>query len=204
MNRTFTNVFRHARNALPSSRIRPICWSCSVTQRPPQFSQYHIFLPFQNTRPINATIAVRHAGTKLAKPAAKSSTAKKSAAKPRRSTAKKQRIKKKALKKKEKKKLKRKAEIANKPKETIGSVEALPLIQDKPRPKRTPEQILREKRQSQESIEKRRIRKLEGKRTKARHDGRTVSSQPKTPITKRRLPSAQKAGIRVAPERILP
>src|SRR5271170_2705074 len=115
MNRTLTNVFLHARNALSSRTIRPICWSCSVTQNYPQRLEYHVLRPLPHTRPINInTTTIRHASTKLAKPPPKTQAVKKPAAKKpkvkvKKSTAKKQRIKKKAAKKKEKKGLKRKA-----------------------------------------------------------------------------------------------
>lgn len=205
MNRTLTNVFLRAGNALPSRGIRQICRSCSVIQRHPQPSQYHLLLSLSNTRPINITASVRYASTKLAKPATKSQTVKKPAAKksavnPRRSTAKKQRIKKKAVKKKEKKKLKRNG---NKPQETIESVEALSLLREERRPKLTPSEHLREKRQSQELLERGRLRRIEGKRNKARNDGKTATNQLKTPISQRKLPSARKAGIRVVPEGIV-
>jgi hypothetical protein len=119
----------------------------------------------------------------------------------RKSTAKKQRIKKKAAKKKEKKKLKRKALATSIPSETIDSVQALSLLHDKnPTPKPTQREIRREVRQSKDSVEKQRIKKLEGKRNEARKDGqprqgKTSKDVSKPPVLKRRLPSAERAGI---------
>ena len=201
MNRTLTNVFLYARNALQSRAIRSISWSCSVTQRYPQRSEYHVLRPLPNPRPVNVTTSIRHASTKLEKPPSKPQTAKKPKVKVRKSTAKKQRIKKKAAEKKEKKKLKRKALAASKPSETIDSVQALSLLNDKkPIPKLTQREIRREVRQSKDSLEKQRIKNFEGKRNEARKDGKPRQERPskdvsKTPVLKRRLPSAERAGI---------
>lgn len=206
MNRTLTNVFLHSRNALQSRAIRSISWSCSVTQRYPQRFEYHVLRPLPNPRPVNVTTSIRHASTKLEKPPSKTQTAKKPAVKKpkvkvRKSTAKKQRIKKKAAKKKEKKKLKRNALAASIPSETINSVQALSLLHDKkPTPKPLQREIRREVRQSKDSLEKQRIKTLEGKRNEARKDGKPRQGKPskdvsKTPVLKRKLPSAERAGI---------
>jgi len=202
MNRTLTNVFLRTRNALSSRTVRPICWSCSITQHYPQQLEYHVLRPLPHPRPFNVPTSIRSASTKLAKPPAKKQTPKKPAAKKpkvkvRKSTVKKQRIKKKAGKKKENQKLKRKALAANKPPETIDSVQALSLLHDKkPTPKPTQSQIRREIRQSKDSLERQRIKNLEGKRKKAREDGKEVKELPKMPVSRRRLPSAERAGIR--------
>ena len=207
MNRTLTNVFLHARNALPSRAIRPICWSCSVSRHCPQRLEYHVLRPLPNTRPIKVNTSIRYASTKLAKPPAKKETPNKPAVKKpkvkvRKSTAKKQRIKKKATKKKEKKKLKRKALASNKPSETIDSVQALSLLHDKkPTPKPTQSQIRREIRQSKDSLEKQRIKTIERKRNIARNEGKAINDRPNTPVSRRILPSAERAGIRKIPDR---
>src|ERR1700685_188144 len=146
MNRTLTNVFLHARNALQSRAIRSISSACSVTHRYPQRFEYHVLRPLPNPSPVNVTTSIRHARTRLQKhpsktPTAKNPAVKKPKVKVRKSTAKKQRIKKKAAKKKEKKKLKRKALAASQPFETINSVQALSLLNDK---KPTPKPLQRE------------------------------------------------------------
>ena len=205
MNRTLTNVFLHARNALPSRSIRPICRSCSITQHYPQWIEYHMLRPMPNLRPIIFTTSVRYASTKLANPPGKTRSANKPGAKKavkvKKSSAKKQRMKKKAAKKKETKRMKRKAEAASKPSEKIERVEALSLVQNKKRPERpSRSQIRRDERKSKEKLEEHRIRKLQGKRNKARNDRGAIIHKPKTPISKRKLPSAEKIGLRTAPE----